>query len=256
MKMNSENLDELVFENRNKEYGAYVIRKEYARSLKMGMFVTFASVGLLVLCSFVTKKGDAIIDPPEIPIVDSGIVIVIPPPPAPPIPPVPPVEPAGGPRTTLSIPVVVDKPTDTAQTMIPQNVEPVPTDPGPSTASTGSSTGGEEGPPTVASTYVEPPTYAPDEQPEMEGGVMKFLRKNLTYPDIAVEKRTKGTVHISFIVEKDGSVSNINVLRGIGDGCEEEAVRVVKKMKWKPGKNHGIPVRVPFTLPVKFTINE
>ena len=64
-----------------------------------------------------------------------------------------------------------------------------------------------------------------------------------------------GTVFITFIVEKDGSVTNIKVLRGIGGGCDEEAVRVVEAMpKWKSGMHEGKPVRVVFNLPVKYTL--
>jgi protein TonB len=256
MKMNSENLDELVFENRNKEYGAYVIRKEYARSLKTGMFVTFASVGFLVLCSFVIKTK-TIIEPgaPEI-IPDSGIVVVLPPPPMPP-PPDAPKEPGGRPKSNVFIPFVTDRNADTAHTVLPQDIPTVPGSTGPETAFTGPPTDGPVGPPIIAPPpTAPPPTLVPDEMPDVEGGIMKYLRKHLTYPESAVQKKTTGTVYVSFVVERDGSVGNINVLKGIGDGCEEEATRVIKKMRWKPGKNHGIPVRVQFTLPVKFTINE
>lgn len=257
MKMNSENLDELVFENRNKEYGAYVIRKEYARSLKTGIVATFSFVGVLVLCSFVMKTERTIVGGlPEI-IPDSGIVIVIPPPPPMPPPPDAPKDPGGRPKSDVFIPFVTDKNADTAQTVLPQDIPAVPGDPGPETAFAGPPTDGPVGPPAVMSPpTAPPPVLAPDEMPDVEGGIMKYLRKHLTYPELAVQKKTKGTVYISFVVERDGSVGNINVLKGIGDGCEEEATRVVKKMKWKPGKNHGIPVRVQFTLPVKFTITE
>lgn len=62
-------------------------------------------------------------------------------------------------------------------------------------------------------------------------------------------------MYVSFVVEPDGSVSDVNVLRGIGGGCDEEAVRVVKQMPaWKPGKQRNKPVRVHFTLPVRFTL--
>lgn len=64
-----------------------------------------------------------------------------------------------------------------------------------------------------------------------------------------------GTVYVQFVVEKDGSISDVKVLRGIGGGCDEEAVRVVKSMpKWKPGKQRGQPVRVYYTLPIDFKI--
>jgi protein TonB len=255
MKMTSESLDELVFENRNKAYGAYVIRKEYARSLKTGMFITFASVCFLVLCSFVMKTDKGVIDNDNVPPIDSGIIVILPPP----LPPLPPVdEHRGGPKSNVFIPMVVDKHfTDTTQMIVPQDVPPAPNDPGPETALVGPpASGGTDGGMVMPPAPIDLPVLIPDEVPEMEGGITKFLRRNLTYPETAVMKKTTGTVYIYFVVERDGSVGNVSVLKGIGDGCEEEATRVVKKMKWKPGKNHGNPVRVQFTLPVKFTINE
>ena len=86
-------------------------------------------------------------------------------------------------------------------------------------------------------------------------GLLAFLRDNIKYPASAREVGISGTVYLSFVIEKDGSVSNITVQRGIGGGCDEEAVRVLKLMPpWSPGKNNGLPVRVKFTLPVKFTL--
>jgi protein TonB len=254
MKMNSENLDELVFENRNKKYGAYVIRKEYARSLRIGIVATLSFVGALVLCSFGIKSEDVINGKFEVPLVDTGILIVLPPPPVehPPV-----VEkPAGGPKSNTPVLVAENEPVEE----LPPVEEPVegPTspEPGPNTEPAEPLGGEVVGPPVVAPPPSVEPILAPDVMPDVEGGIMKYLRKHLSYPEIAVQKRTMGTVYVSFVVEKDGSVGNVNVLKGIGDGCEEEATRVIKKMKWKPGKNHGIPVRVQFTLPVKFTITE
>lgn len=96
------------------------------------------------------------------------------------------------------------------------------------------------------------------DRPEFIGGeaeLMKFLTSNLTYPQEARNKGTEGTVIITFVVEKDGSLSNITAIREIANGCTEEAMRVVKMMpKWKPGKADGIPVKVKYTLPVKFAL--
>ncbi len=86
-------------------------------------------------------------------------------------------------------------------------------------------------------------------------GLLAFLRNNINYPTYAREVGISGIVYLSFVIEKDGSVSNISVQRGIGGGCDEEAVRVLKLMPpWSPGRNNGLPVRVKFTLPVKFTL--
>ncbi len=97
-----------------------------------------------------------------------------------------------------------------------------------------------------------------EEQPEFEGGeagLMKYLSENIVYPTMARESGIQGTVYLTFVIERDGSVTDIQVLRGIGGGCDEEAIRVVQNMaKWKPGKQRGKPVRVQFRLPIKFVL--
>lgn len=85
--------------------------------------------------------------------------------------------------------------------------------------------------------------------------LLHFLGKNLRYPAIARENGIDGTVVIRFIVERDGSISNAQVVRDIGGGCGEEALRVVNSMPpWQPGLQQGRPVRVRFNLPVKFSL--
>jgi len=70
-----------------------------------------------------------------------------------------------------------------------------------------------------------------------------------------MDKGIQGTVYVSFVVEKDGSISNVKALKGVGGGCNEEAVRVVKEMpKWKPGTDKGKPVRVQFNMPIQFKL--
>ncbi len=98
-----------------------------------------------------------------------------------------------------------------------------------------------------------------ESMPEFPGGgtgaLMQYLGQNIKYPPLAKESGIQGRVFINFVVEPDGSISNVRVLRGIGGGCDEEAVRVVEGMpNWKPGKQRGKPVRVSYNLPVKFTL--
>ena len=96
----------------------------------------------------------------------------------------------------------------------------------------------------------EMPSY-----PGGEGKLMEYVAKNIKYPQIARETGIQGRVFVGFVVEPDGSVSNVKVLRGIGGGCDEEAMRVVKSMpKWKPGKQRGKAVRVSYMLPVNFKL--
>ena len=97
-----------------------------------------------------------------------------------------------------------------------------------------------------------------DQMPQFSGGqdeMFKFLAGNLMYPDEAVDAEISGVVYVAFVVEKDGSIGESRVLRGIGGGCDEEAIRVVRSMpKWKPGIHGGKPARVEHTLPVRYAL--
>ena len=99
-----------------------------------------------------------------------------------------------------------------------------------------------------------------EEGAEFIGGIdkmMEFLAKNILYPQAAKENRTRGKVIISFIVEKDGSISDIRIIRSLGFGCDEEAVRVIKLMpKWKPAKQREKNVRYQYILPIRFNLTE
>jgi protein TonB len=97
-----------------------------------------------------------------------------------------------------------------------------------------------------------------EEMPEFPGGAEKlyaYLGKNMKYPPMAKDAGIQGIVYVTFVVKEDGSISNVRVLRGIGGGCNEEAVRVIKTMpKWKPGKQRGKSVRVQYNMPVRFIL--
>ncbi len=97
-----------------------------------------------------------------------------------------------------------------------------------------------------------------EQQPEFPGGMsalMKFLSDNIKYPVIAQENGIQGRVITTFVVERDGSITDINVVRGQDPSLDKEAVRVIKTMpRWKPGQQRGKPVRVRFTLPVQFRL--
>lgn len=97
-----------------------------------------------------------------------------------------------------------------------------------------------------------------EEMPQFPGGDAKlyeYIQKNLKYPMMARESDIQGRVFVNFVVEPDGSISKVNVMRGIGGGCDEEAVRVIESMpKWKPGKQRGSAVRVSYTVPIIFKL--
>lgn len=85
----------------------------------------------------------------------------------------------------------------------------------------------------------------------------KYLAENVHYPDSARVHNIEGRVIVKFIVTETGSVDSAIVMRGIGGGCDEEALRVVQGMPaWRPGKQNGIPVRVYFTLPIVFKLTD
>ncbi|MBI1224059.1 MAG: TonB family protein [Bacteroidetes bacterium] len=88
-----------------------------------------------------------------------------------------------------------------------------------------------------------------------ETKLLEFIYSKISYPPMARENGVEGMVYIQFVVETDGSISKSNIIRDIGGGCGDEALRVVNMMpNWNPGKQRGVPVRVMFTLPVKFDL--
>ena len=101
---------------------------------------------------------------------------------------------------------------------------------------------------------------AVEQQPEFPGGtaaLMKWLASNVSYPQMALENGISGRVIVKFVVEKDGSVSGVTLVRGVDKDHDREAIRVVKRMpKWQPGKNNGQAVRCYFNLPVNFKLAE
>ncbi len=120
-------------------------------------------------------------------------------------------------------------------------------------------------------TYTPPPPPKPveeevtdeifvvvEQQPEFPGGMsalMKFLGDNIKYPVIAQENGIQGRVITNFVVERDGSITDVQFVRGQDPSLDREAVRVIQSMpKWKPGQQRGKPVRVRFTLPVVFRL--
>jgi len=95
--------------------------------------------------------------------------------------------------------------------------------------------------------------------PAFPGGdlaMKKFLQDNIRYPIMANQSGIQGTVHVTFVIERDGSVTDVKIQRGIGGGCDEEALRVVRNMpRWEPGKQRGKPVRVQYHMPLKFKLS-
>ena len=96
------------------------------------------------------------------------------------------------------------------------------------------------------------------EDPAYKGGyeaMLKFLKENIQYPKLAQEKRIEGTVYVQFVVTNSGKITNVRILRGIGDGCDEEAIRVVNMMpNWNPGRYWNAAIPAMFQIAVKFQL--
>lgn len=95
-----------------------------------------------------------------------------------------------------------------------------------------------------------------EKQPEFPGGLQslsEYMQTNVQYPDQAAKAKIKGKVYTTFIVEPDGRLTDMRIMQGLGYGCDEEAIRVVKAMpSWKPGSQSGRPLRTKYTLPIAF----
>ncbi|MGZ3754796.1 MAG: energy transducer TonB [Mucilaginibacter sp.] len=256
---------ELVFADRNKEYGAYYLRQHNAGNVIRAMGITFVSVTAMFIGGHFLLKQKP---------VENGPVVVVS------ITPLqPPVAEPPKPHQQPSAPKQLAKTTQFLQPVVTS--QPIPTDPpkidvmkgtevGPVTIEeagdgkgTTSAVDGSGGSGTSTEPKVDESIHNMGEtlevMPEPFGGAAawaKFLQKNLRYPIEASEKGISGKVYVSFIVEKDGRLSSFLVERGVGYGMDEEALRVLHKAPaWKPGKQNGQPVRVKYTLPLNFVLN-
>ena len=101
-------------------------------------------------------------------------------------------------------------------------------------------------------------TASVEHNPEFPGGMdawARYIQKNLRYPSMAQEEGIQGKVFLSFVVEKDGTITDVKVTRGIGYGCDDEAMRVIKKSpRWKAGMQNNLPVRVRYNMPINYTM--
>jgi protein TonB len=261
---------ELVFDNRNKQYGAYELRQHNGRTMVKAMLIAFISViSAVLMLGFlikpaVTKAAEVfkntsvhlstfvkppVVIPPKIISQTKGTVALPPPSPS---------------TVHKFVPLVV-----TADTKVPDPPKAIDLKAGAigPIESTGpaSSTPSNYSPPSeggTASNGTETVTdfKSLEVMPVPYGGASawsKFLSKNLRYPDMAIDQHIQGKVWVSFIIEADGKLSNFKVERGVGYGLDEEALRVLKLAPaWKPGIQNGHPVRVQYTIPINFQLSD
>ncbi|MBS1771793.1 MAG: energy transducer TonB [Bacteroidetes bacterium] len=260
--MNAESISksdylDILFDNRNKAYGGYLLRKNYdARALKAFSVVACAILVLSVYAIFNPKEAAHLSDITHCPIipVNPTIFNIDPPKPIP-----QPVAPAASKATTADAVLKITK-DELVETPPPTNAEASTKDPGISNTDGTSGNANTTNESTASITSdAPPPTTSPikwaEVMPEYIGDMNAYFEKTLQYPEMARDNGIEGTVYVQFVVNEDGSISNARVIKGIGGGCNEEALRVVNGMhNWKPGKNNDRFVKVYFTLPIKFVL--
>jgi protein TonB len=261
---------DLVFKNRNKAYGAYILRAESSKNTLRALFIA-APVFILtfvlpqVLGHVTPDSSDAIVDK----VIDVQDFTAPPLKRLPPKPIAPQSAPVPEKVKTVKLIAniqVVDKPLSSdemptldeiKQSAIGQEAQSGTTNTS-QVANTGvvqAGNGTSEVP--VADNAIRE-TVSLDRYPEFEGGMQawaKYIQRNLRYPLQAQEDGIQGKVFISFVIEKDGSISNVTVMRGVASSLDQEAARVIQKSpKWKPGIQNKESVRVRYNMPISFSL--
>jgi len=256
MKKNKEKVpefDDIIFRDRNKDYGAYDLRRRYSSTMSISLVVGLSfSISLVLIPFFATDT----VDPGTVERIDiTGTFdpTLLDPPELPEMPPLqkPPAEAMNQvrfvpPMIVADDAVLADEmpATDILNQEIgdgkPEEVSPVEPDPDP----------------------VTPPDDLPrvfvKEMPSFPGGnaeLMRYISEQIIYPEDALMNRIQGTVILRFVVNRTGDVINVELIRGIDPLLDNEAIRVVSGLpRWRPGKQEGVPVPVYFTMPVTFKI--
>jgi periplasmic protein TonB len=266
-------LDDIVFEGRNQSYGAYVIRKKYTSYMQRASMLGFAFFGLLIASPSIAESMRNRMAHEDNTVVE--LTTLPPPPDNKPIVPKPPEPPKPEPpKPIATVRYVSPKVEEDEKVKQPDNLPPM--EDIKAAVSTVDRDGTNEAlPPDMTPA---PPPEAPEgngkkevkeeedkpfiiveQVPEFPDGLKAmylFLRDNIKYPAVARENNIEGNVFVGFVVGKDGAIRDIIIKRGIGGGCNEEAMRVVGLMpKWKAGRQNGRPVSVAYTLPIKFKLD-
>jgi protein TonB len=255
--------NEVVFQGRHKEYGAYYIRRRYASALLFSLLCVVTLITLSfstpLLINHLWHREIGLSKPDKtLPLINWVPTVYISPP--------------AHKTETTKIKTTASKTTHTehAQPLITRMEQPdikennpeaaPPAEPGPKTGNTspdgaGNSEHNVPAPPEPKNPSVV--LWAPV-MPKFGGGdLQKWLTEHISYPEDAFRKGISGTVHASFIIEGDGSVSHICIVHGVanGSGLDSETVRVLRTMPhWTPGLQNGHPVRVQFTIPVDYKV--
>ncbi|MGD0583454.1 MAG: energy transducer TonB [Bacteroidales bacterium] len=245
--------DEIIFENRNKEYGAYDLRKKYLPATFCSLIGSVALFSGVIIAVSLSTERDATAEKHEIMVVVGKFDNSIPDinklkPDVPPV-----LKPITMVKPYVA-PIIVDKLDSNDVTMaavpnfdstrdrpvdilIKPDVDPVE----------------------IVTSESEYPVIV-QEMPEFPGGqtaLLKYINDNINYPASAIDNGIEGKIILRFVVSTDGSVKRIEILRSVDPLLDQEAVRVISQMpKWKPGKNNGTPAAVWFSVPVTFRIKK
>ena len=257
---------DVVFDKKNKSYGAYRLRQENSSTTTKALL--FASAVFILL--FLTPQIISLIKgslPEDEVVKQVEVAIQSPPPVDPKTPPPPPVEPPPPKQDQVKFPPPIVKPDNLVRDVEPPQIEDLKkADPGQKTiagdpdADIVIAAPVGEGPKTAA-VVEDTKVYnfeAIETPPAFPGGMAKFyayVGKSVKYPPMAAENNVQGKVILSFVVEKNGEITDIHVDRKLGSGTDEEAVRVLKASpRWTPGIQNGKPVRVKYNIPISFSL--
>lgn len=252
--MNSLSWNDMVFSNRNQSYGAYIIRKAYPGRVTMSFAFAMITVSAILASPMIKDVfGDEVKEKPKV--VIHGPTVIDPSPRI--LPPPPRIKEINPPISRFVPPRVTDK--EVIDDEVPEIAVVAASN---VSADTDNSNVvfTEPIPEAVVEPVAESKIYITvEQQPEFPGGyqaMMKFIGQNTKYPSIARRMETEGTSFISFVVDDDGTIDNVEVIKGLSAECDEEAMRVIAKMPlWKPGKQNGQAVKVRFVLPFKFKLD-
>lgn len=261
-----QNWIDVVFTDRNKAYGAYELRRDNGRNTRKALIIGVIVFVVAISANTIIDMISGFIPKGKEKIKITNVVLSPPPPDLKKPPPPPPPEPPKPKVDQVKFPPPVVKPDIEVKEKPPTIEELKVADPGQKNlkgdknadvvidepVGTSDQKVTEEDPNKIFSSVEQVPVFP--------GGMEAFIRylsKNIRYPAVARENGTQGKVIVSFVCERDGSLTDIHVTRGIGDGCDEEAARVIKASpKWSPGIQNGRPVRVAYSVPISFALSE
>lgn len=247
----NKSFDDIVFENRNKQYGSYLLRNLANKHTFWGVIVISSAVLIALVFYYIDFNLGKKQTPPLV-LYQNEISLSDPPPI---LTSMPPAVPPSAPQIVsdeLTEMVVRDDKKVVEENKTPDTVTIDSTATGDKSEGNNPNSGlTGDGKTVYLSTEVKP------EYPGGSKGLNRYLSDNLKYPDVARDNGITGIVTVSFIINEDGTVSNAKVERSIGGGCDQEALRIVSEMrKWKPAKQGGVPVAVYMRLPIVFQLQD